>query len=296
MLAALLGLPRISAQSVSTDWEKAAGGRMSFEVASIKQDKDEPTAANFQSNVTLNAADDFAPTGGLFSATNQWFTEYLVFAYKLTEYQYKAVEKQLPASISNKRYDVQGRAAGNPTKDQYRLMMQSLLADRFKLAAHFETKEEPVFALVIARPGKLGPQLRKDPEGQPCEPDAFAGAQTTPDGFPMRCGVVVPMKTATVGRVRFGARNASMAFVADWLISLAGSRIDKPVIDQTGMGNVDFTIEYSPEGIANPNFKPDATGPSFPEALKDQLGLKLVPMKAPVETLVLDHVEEPSPN
>lgn len=87
MLAALLGLPRISAQSAATDWQKAAGGKMSFEVASVKEDKDEPTAANFHSNVTLNAADDFVPTGGLFSATNQWFTEYLVFAYKLTEYQ-----------------------------------------------------------------------------------------------------------------------------------------------------------------------------------------------------------------
>ncbi|HKV48972.1 MAG TPA: M56 family metallopeptidase [Candidatus Acidoferrales bacterium] len=288
---------QVSAQSPATaDWEKAAGGKMAFEVASVKQDKDEPTAANFHSNVTLNAADDFAATGGLFSARNQWFTEYLVFAYKLTQHQYKSVEKQLPASISNKRYDVQGRAAGNPTKDQYRLMMQALLADRFKLAAHFETKEEPVFALVIANPSKLGRQLRTDPESRPCEPDASAGAQTSPDGFPIRCGVVVPMKSSAPGRVRFGARNASMSFVADWLISLAGSGIDKPVIDQTGLGNVDFAIEYSPEGIANPNFKPDANGPSFPEALKDQLGLKLVPTNAPVKTLVIDHIEEPSPN
>lgn len=278
------------------NWEKAAGGKMAFEVASVKQDKDEPTAANFHSNVTINAADDFVPTGGLFSATNQWFTEYLVFAYKLTQYQYRSIEKQLPDSISNKRYDIEGRAVGNPTKDQYRLMMQSLLADRFKLAAHFEPKQEPVFALVIARPGKLGPQLRTNPESRPCEPDASASAQPSPDGFPIRCGVVVPMKSSAPGRVRFGARNASMSFVADWLISLAGSGIDKPVIDRTGLGNVDFTIEYSPEGIANPNFRPDANGPSFPEALRDQLGLKLVPTKASVETLVIDHIEEPSPN
>ena len=175
-------------------------------------------------------------------------------------------------------------------------MMQSLLADRFKLAAHFEAKQQPVFALVIANPSKLGPQLRKDPESGPCEPDASPGAQTTLDGFPTRCGVIVPMKATAPGRVRFGARNAKMAFVADWLISLAGSGIDKPVIDQTGLGHVDFTIEYSPEGIANPNFKPDPNGPSFPEALKDQLGLKLVPEKAPIETLVIDPIQELSPN
>lgn len=296
MFTSLLGPPRISAQTVSTDWEKSAGGKTSFEIASVKQDKDEPTAANFHSNVTLNAANDFVPTGGLFSATNQWFTEYVVFAYKLTEYQYRSVEKQLPASISDKRYDIEARAAGNPTKDQYRLMMQSLLADRFKLSAHFEAKQESLFALVIVNPGKLGPRLRKDPAGQPCEPTVSAGAQSTPDGFPSRCGVVVPMKSSAPGRVRFGARDASMAYVADWLISLAGSGIDKPVIDRTELGNVDFTIEYSPEGIANPNFKPDANGPSFPEALKDQLGLKLVTEKASVETLVIDHIEEPSPN
>ena len=295
-LAALQGSARISAQSATTDWEKAAGGKMSFEVASVKQDKDEPTAANFHSNVTLNAADDFVPTGGLFSASNQWFTQYLVFAYKLTQSQYRSVEKEIPGSISNQRYDIQGRAAGNPTKDQYRLMMQSLLADRFKLAAHFEAKQEPVFALVIAKPGKFGSQLREDPEGQPCKPDPSSGAQQMADGFPSRCGVVVPMKSTASGRVRFGARNASMAFVVDSLISLAGSGIDRPVIDQTGLGNVDFTIEYSPQGIANPNFKPDANGPTFLEALQDQLGLKLVPQQGTVNTLLIDHIEEPSPN
>ena len=298
LLAALVVaylVPRAVAQSSTADWEKTAGGKMSFDVASVKQDIDEPNATNFNSNVPLDAGDDFVPTGGLFSASNQWFTQYLVFAYKLTEYQYRAVEEQLPSSISNKRYDIQGRAAGNPTKDQYRMMMQSLLADRFKLAAHFAAKQQPVFALVIANPGRLGPQLRKNPADQPCKPAAAAGMRTMTDGFPSRCGIVVPMKPTAPGRARFGARNASMSLVADWMISMAGSGLGRPVIDRTALENIDFTIEYSPQGLANPNFKPDANGPTFVEALKDQLGLKLVSTTAPLDTFFIDHIEEPSP-
>src|SRR5690348_8097797 len=71
---------RVSAQSATADWAKSVPGKMSFEVASVKQDIEEPTAANFHSNVPLDAGDDFVPTGGLFSASNQWFTQYLVFA------------------------------------------------------------------------------------------------------------------------------------------------------------------------------------------------------------------------
>lgn len=84
------------AQSTTPDWQTLAGGKTSFEVASIKQNTSEPTSANFRSNVPLSAANDFAPTGGLFSASNQWFVQYIVFAFKLTQYQYRAIEKQLP--------------------------------------------------------------------------------------------------------------------------------------------------------------------------------------------------------
>ena len=58
------------------------------------------------------------------------------------------------------RFDIEARAPGNPTKADYRLMMQSLLADRFKLTVHYETRVVPLFELVLAKPGKFGPQLR----------------------------------------------------------------------------------------------------------------------------------------
>ena len=174
--------------------------------------------------------------------------------------------------------------------------MQSLLADRFKLSARFEAKQESVFALVMARPGKLGPQLRKVPEGQPCETDSSAGAGETNNGFSLRCGLVLPMKASASGRVRLGARNASMAYVADWLTSMPSAGIDKPVIDRTNLGEVDFTIEYSPTRSANPDVTPDPNAPTFLEALKDQFGLKLEPTTTPISTLVIDHIEELTPN
>src|SRR5690348_6475808 len=139
---------------------QSIGENMSFEVASIKQDKNEPTEANFGGNMPLDAGNAFSPTGGLFSASNQWFVQYIIFAYKLTQYQYRAIQKQLPDWANNTRYDIEARATGNPTKDQYRLMMKSLLKERFKLTVHFQTVQAPVFALVMDKQGKLGPQLR----------------------------------------------------------------------------------------------------------------------------------------
>lgn len=292
---ALLAVTLTRAQSSDMlAWEKAAGGKVSFEVASIKQDKNEPTEANFGGNMPLDAGNAFSPTGGLFSASNQWFVQYMIFAYKLTQYQYRAIQKQLPDWANNTRYDIEARATGNPTKDQYRMMMQSLLEERFKLAVHFQTVQAPVFALIMDRTGKLGPQLRTHEANRKCGTGDSAGAKAGPGGFPLRCGIFLPMKASVPGRVRYGASDANMAFVADWL--MRGTGTDKPVIDETGLGQVDFVIEYSPDAPPNPKFTPDTNGPTFIEALKDQLGLKLISTTAPVSEIVIDHIQEPTPN
>lgn len=175
-------------------------------------------------------------------------------------------------------------------------MVQSLLADRFKLRTHFEPRQTAVFELIVDKPGKLGPKLQKHPPDQPCQLTESLQDGTVQDGFPMRCGIVVPMKPSVAGRARFGARDAKMAFIADWLMSLAGSGIDKPVIDKTGLGNVDFAIEYSPRLIQDPTSNPDPNASTFLEALKDQLGLKLVSTTGTVSTFVIDHIEQPTPN
>ena len=138
------------------EWQTAAGGEMSFEVASVRQNK---TGGKSSMNVDPTSFDSFTPTGGLYVAKNIALAEFVAFAYKLTNKQLASFESQVPWSLEE-LFDIEARAEGDPTKDQYRLMMQSLLADRFKLPVHFETRDVQIYALVLAKPGKLGPQLR----------------------------------------------------------------------------------------------------------------------------------------
>jgi uncharacterized protein (TIGR03435 family) len=183
-------------------------------------------------------------------------------------------------------------------------MMQSLLADRFKLAVHFETREVPVFALTLANPGKLGSKLRPHSEGPPC-PDSFTAALGPPSAgevFPPDC------ETATMasrnGVRLYGSRNTTMPLLAEAIYSsgVVAGEIDKPVVDRTELeGRFDFTVEYTvgendllPPGPGAP--PPDSQGTPFLNAVREQLGLKLVPSKGPMKTLVIDHVEKPSEN
>jgi uncharacterized protein (TIGR03435 family) len=295
-----------SSESDAASWDKASGGKMSFEVASVKENKSGVSASNRPtSNIPLDAQDLYAPTGGLFSATNFPLLEYMRFAYKLTPEQSQALNFQVPWANTN-RWDIQGRAFGNPTKDQMRLMMQTLLADRFKLALHFERRQLPVFALVLDKPGKFGPQLRPHADDPPCStapppPTSAAGFQATDaGGFPELCGGFLRLEPSVPGCFRIGARDVPMAMFA-MLFSSPLTGVDRPLLDRTGLtGKFDVIIEFTPQPNGPP--RPDATppstdtGPTFLEALKDQLGLKLESTTGPVDTLVIDHIEEPSPN
>ena len=159
MLVGLVNLHGVSAQSGASDWEKAAGGKMSFDVAAVRQDTN--SDADPQSNVPLRSmdsiSDSFSPTGGLFRASNFLLSQYIAFAYKLSPEEAKRVQLQLPKWANTSEYDIVARASGNPTKDQFRLMMQALLAERFKLLEHYETKEMAVWALTLDKPGNSGP-------------------------------------------------------------------------------------------------------------------------------------------
>jgi uncharacterized protein (TIGR03435 family) len=284
-------------------WQIDAGGKMAFEISSVKRNMMPPSPSTVNSNIPLGAMDVFTPTGGLFSATNVTLIEYLTLAYKIFPAQLPGVVSQLPKWASNNRYDIQARASGNPTKDQFRLMMQALLADRFKLAIHYETRQIPVLALVLDKPGKLGPKLLPHPEGSSCsnapQPPSSDGA-TVVGGYPELCGVIAFLQPSAPGRTRLGGRNVSLAMFGARMTN-AQTGMDRPVTDKTGLGGkFDFVVEYSPQvnGSQPPNadFQPDPAGPTFFEALKDQLGLKLESQMGPVEVLVIDHVEEPSPN
>jgi uncharacterized protein (TIGR03435 family) len=270
-----------------TDWQTSAGGRKEFDVASVKLDTGDFRPPNFP----LDDGNAFTP-GGRFSADFGVMT-YVQFAYKMrfTEQQMQAMRARLPKWVFSDRYAIEAKADGLPSKDQIRLMMQSLLAERFQLAVHFETQQTAVFALTLVKPGKLGPKLRPHSEGPPCE-NAPATA------FPPKC--YVQMATMKGRETHAGSRATTMDQFAE-AIPGSGTGIDRTVVDQTGIaGEVDYEYEYVRD--MNPNESPDAnpppadTGPTFLEALREQLGLKLEPARLPRRVLVIDHLERPSEN
>ncbi len=299
---AYLAIVIVAAQTPGNpDWQTAAGGKMAFDVASVK-----PTSMWRPPNFPLDTGDAKTP-GGRFSFT-VGLVPYITFAYKLEPGE---VSTQLPKSFPMDTFDIEARAPGNPTKDQMRLMMQSLLADRFKLRVHFETHEGPVYALTLVRPGHTGPKLRPHADGPDC-PDFEMTASVIPtlprnasDVFPPVCGATQSRGTRE-GTV-VGGRDVTMEIIAEEPIHGFGSlvgEVDKPVIDQTGLkGRYDFLLKL-PAGILsfsaappNPDGLPaDPKGTPFLSALREQLGLKLVSSKGPIRRLVVDHAETPSGN
>jgi len=287
-----------------------------FDVASVKEDPSPYTPASF--NVNGTEGNGNARNGGILSAINQDLSIYIVFAYPsfMAQYQTHAMRNQLPAWAQTSRYDIQARAESNPTKDEMRLMMRSLLAERFKLAVHTERRETPVYALEVATPGKLGPHLQAH-RPPPCEdaPDFIAHGPglipTIAGGFPASCGDVIlgglglsatgesGLPPSVPGDLRLAAREVSLSQLAT---ALARWMPDRPVIDQTGLnGKFDFNLEFMPDN--GPGSSPpvggvaaDAMGQLLQVALLKQLGLKLVRRNGPVETLAIDHVERPSEN
>jgi len=244
----ILGLAAVAllrAQSPDVpDWQKAAGGKMAFDVASVKP-TNRPALPSFPLD-TGNAK----TAGGRFSAAFA-LAFYINFAYKLEPFQWHALESQLPKWATTDMYEIQAKAEGNPTKDQMRLMMQLLLADRFKLKVHFETHEEPVLALTLVTPGKMGPKLIPHDQGPPC-PDSYTAPTLgdlpkDTDVFPETCDFAT-MLIQVGGRTRWGSRNSTAAYIAS---SISGpgafsGQVDKPVVDRTGLeGKFDFAIDYA---------------------------------------------------
>ncbi len=278
---------------------------MSFAVASIHQSQmGSRTRPNFP-----NTNDDSyisGPNDSYIADSN--LVGYIEFAYKLqlSADQSRAMVAKVPGWVSTDMYVIRAKAEGNATKDQMRLMVQSLLANRFKLAVHIEKKEAPVIALTLITPGKLGPKLRPHDEGPPCDPPPAADGSTAHNVnvFPPACDIY-SMKITPAQTFMEGSRNTTMSLLAGFFnkpniaISL-GHGFDRPVVDQTGLsGMYDFTLEWSPADAitgANGRVFPSDAGPHIQEAMKQQLGMKLVPAKALLDFLVVDHIERPSEN
>lgn len=205
-----------------------------------------------------------------------------------------------PAWINSPRYDIEAKPGGNTDPKQIWLMWQTLLADRFRLRLHRETRELPIYDLTVV---KSGPKLPAAKE---------AGCVSFAPGTPPRyvpgkvdCGYVSgPFLDHTGLRMK-----GSKVHIADLVRELA-LVLDRPVLDKTEFkGEFDLNLSFTPDGAlmgfpgiggpGDPGSSRPPTDPSLPNifaALEEQLGLKLVPAKGPVEVLVIDHVERPTTN
>ena len=237
-----------------------------FDVISIRQHNEAIHASNNGSIATGNRIK--TPPDGL-SASNINLRALVANAYDIKSDQISGGS----GWIDSERFDIEAKvvaangATPQPlTLEQRNLMLRSLLADRFKLAVHNETKELPIYELVVA---KNGPKLP-----------------------PAKRGVMFKMTMGDSGM------NSVETAQLSALIGLLTIQLSRPVVDKTGLiGKFDIKLEWehdtSPSSDSAAN---DASSPSIFTALQEQLGLKLVPAKGPVETIVIDHVERPSAN
>jgi len=286
VLVGLLSAPRLLARSLLVIQDSAE--HLEFEVASVKPNVsgDGPVRIELQAN-------------SRFLATNFPLRGLIRFAYAAQDYQLVDV----PEWAARERFDIVAKAPGElpleapGTIGKPQLLTQSLLRDRFQLRVHRETREMPVYALTLARrDGKLGASIA--PSTVDCEALMRAprdGGLPPPrpnPGARPQCGLrTVP------GRIMAGG------FPLSQLALTLSQRMQRIVIDRTELtGNFDFEVKFTPDPM--PTSAPDGfdlstidpNGPSLTTALQEQLGLKLEPMRAPVDVLVVDRVERPSPD
>jgi uncharacterized protein (TIGR03435 family) len=227
-----------------------------FEVASIRPHQG-----------LLRVIRGFNSSGSLLNLEGYNVRLLIMEAYNLKSYQLELAASDQQESTN---YDIAARAEGNaaPTKDEFRKMLQTLLAERFNLKFHHERKETPVYAMIV---GKDGPKFKES-----------------------------AMDAVFVSNHGVHGRNQNLSGSQITMESLADDMnntffVDRPVIDKTGLGGAyDLKMEATPEFRRDRNPQPEDI--SVFTAIQEQLGLKLDPQKANVEVLVVDHIELPSEN
>jgi len=260
ILIGIINAPRIRAQ-------EPGAKPLRFDVASIKPASPVDT---------MKARQELLPGGGL-RVSNVSLMQLITFAYDVPESQVSGA----PGWVEKVRYDILAKAdqssgsAANPqgrmAQMQTRERVQSLLAERFNLVVHPDTKEGPVLALVVA---KDGPKIQPSKQSEDIPPGT--------------------MRSATQINARRGTMAMLCAVLTNWM--------HRPVMDQTGLtGNYDYVLKYAPDPAESHLFPPesnppDPAGPSVFTALQEQLGLKLESRKGQVEVIVIDRVAKPTEN
>jgi uncharacterized protein (TIGR03435 family) len=276
-------------QTRAESWaQNTSASALQYEVALIKRNK----------SIDNKQRISFPPNG--FTATNITPQMLIRVAYGVEDNQIS----RAPNWVNSENYDVEAKVDSSVAdalrklgEDQRKLerqrMLQALLADRFKLTLHRETKDLPVYALVIA---KNGAKLQKSKPG-----DTYPNGLKGPDGLP---GGPTSMRIKP-GEVIIQARPVeSLAWALSRLLG-------RTVLDKSALkGNYDFTLQWAPDEGQGGMLKgpegsqqgtdnapsPESPGPSIFAAIQEQLGLKLESQNGPGEILVIDHVEKPSEN
>jgi uncharacterized protein (TIGR03435 family) len=232
---------------------------------------------------TIKPSNPDAPRGG-YGFRGQDVTTTNVTVNWMIKLAYNVHARQIeggPAWLESAKYDTVGRpdTPGQPSRDQMKLMIQKLLADRFQLKFHTEKRELPVYAMVVL---KTGPKITVSAG----DPNAFPGI-----GFGQGPGVL-----------SLNGRNTGLDAVAN---ALQSNVLDKPVVNQTGLtGRYDFALRFTPDATQIANFGAGTPGtpsdfdapPDIFAAFQQQLGLKLESTKAFVDVMVIEKIERPSEN
>jgi uncharacterized protein (TIGR03435 family) len=258
----------VHAQSVP----QSPRGPFRFEVTSVRPNKSGPGSTSMRR------------LPGSFTATNVTLRDLILFAYGIQRYRLLG----MPGWAQDERFDIAAKAGAEPitqppTGPPVELLMQrTLLEERFGLAVHFETREMPIYALVLARAdGRLGLQLTQ----------SLTKCYAVTQGAPAPVGQ--PACSARSGNGFTTAVGFPMSSFPDYL----AGQVQRTVVDRTGLtGTWDLELTFTPDGFAGQTPAQDTTGPSLFTALQEQLGLKLEASTGPVEVLVIDRAQRPTAN
>jgi uncharacterized protein (TIGR03435 family) len=252
-----------------------------FEVASIKRTPDN----------TGPGADFGARPGGRLNARNNPVANFITSAYGVPNYLLIGG----PEWMRDDRYDLEARADGEPPRAEMMLMLQTLLADRFQLRVHRETREIPAYVLTVGRggvkltPSKDGTCAANDPAVPRNPPPPPAPGETR---LPNCGNNLLSSRGATPPNLRWTAVRIDMASLAGTLALY----FRRPVVDRTGLtGFFDIQLELPPlqPAVGDAGVDP---GVSVFTVLQEQLGLRVEEGRGPVEVLVVDRLERPTEN
>lgn len=250
-----------------------------FEVASVK-----PGDPNSDRGM-------FGVPPGRFVQENVPLVDAILMAFKLRGiYQVGP----LPDLVRRERFTIDARMAEGAPRADVPLMVRALLIDRFKLRYHIERKEEDGYVLTLARrDGRFGPKLHESTVD--CAARRAARSQNH-DVPPLPAGAVECGMRNAAGVINFGGVPMSV------FVEMLSNQTGRQVVDQTGLsGNYDVDLRFSvdsqrPRGSADGLAPAADDAPSIFTAVQEQLGLKLEPGKAPVDRLIIDHIERPDPD